>query len=131
MRTTHRRHSTSAYLPVGCATLTGPIILLFIVLGTITLIWFVAHLAAILSTILVLAAIGNSLAAMLGLVCLGYALLTHRRIVSPAAHYAVPSSNVQVYQPKAVKPEPVYWDGRRVGWEDAAGVLHFDHKTPA
>jgi hypothetical protein len=59
--------------------------------------------------------------------------------LTPAHEAAVHEPIAGLPAPVPVPPKPsttrrrmpVYWDGRRVGWEDAAGVIHFDQKTPA
>jgi hypothetical protein len=124
-------------------------------LGTIILVWFVTHLAAILLTILILAAVDNGLAAMLGLTYLLFALLTHRwpmppaarqsqPVIPPAAHYPAPTISVPVYQPQqhylmpvyhpmTVKPEPAYVPESRkvIGRQLPDGSVRWNSSHPA
>lgn len=137
MRTTHhRRHNTSAYMPIGCSAST----LTLFTVGVLVLLIITYPIQAISLQLALAIYLGIPIAAVW--MIRRHFRKTNRRIASvpPRAAAVLPEVPPRVApraRPRIAslaseahasrKQAPVYWDGRRVGWEDANGVIHFDH----
>jgi hypothetical protein len=84
----HRRryNPTIAYLLPGCASIGAPVFLTLTAVGMLIFLWIITQLGAILSAVLGLAILGNSVAFLIGVIYLGYSLLTHQptKRIAPA-----------------------------------------------
>jgi hypothetical protein len=124
-----RKHQSSTAL--GCLVPAGlPILLVLTLYG--------AH-DPIGATGLILALLVYVGLPVLAVWAVHHAILVHRRQstahpdpmpAGPPAHQPAPASPASLQPTKHVE-KPVYWDGKRVGWADEAGNVHFDSTLPA
>ena len=79
-------------------------------------------------------------AALAAIIALGLAVWYSLRkpqqpqpVMRPTTHYPAPSIGVPVYQPKAIKPEPVYLPGskRVAGWQYPDGHIIWESSQQA
>jgi hypothetical protein len=146
MRTTLNHHRTShPRLPIRFAVLAVPALLLF------DLCLVFSSLATTIALLGILTTLSAVLAAIIALgLAVWYSLRKpqqawrpqqpqpamrpqHYPAPWPQQHYPATSISVPVYQPKAIKPEPVYVPGskRVAGWQYPDGHIIWDSSQPA
>lgn len=136
MSTRRRKQSGGLVTGLLALFLTPPLLLI----GGVCLLIFGLLLAyqpgAILLTLALLVFLFTVLAVCIGLGIVAWHMLTRKQpqpTIQPEQRYPVPAISVPVYQPKAIKPEPVYLPGskRVAGWQNPDGHIIWESSQQA